>query len=147
MQHPPAILRAHGDPKVAIDPMAVGRIVEAIFPEALGLWIYGSFAHGRARRDSDLDIAILPDRPLDSWERIERAQDVASGVHREVDLVDLNKVSDLLRYEVVTGGFRVSARDPERCDLFELASMGKFYDQSLMLKDWLHEIRERGSVG
>jgi hypothetical protein len=50
-----------------------------------------------------LDIAILPDRPLDSWERIERALDFRVRVHRDVDLVDLARVSDLLRYEVVTG--------------------------------------------
>ena len=111
------LLRAKTDPKIAIDPIEVGRVVEDVFPEALGVWIYGSFAHGRARRDSDLDIAILPDRPIDAWERLERAQDVAERVHREVDLVDLATVSDLLRHEVVTGGLRAVARDPEYCDM------------------------------
>ena len=85
------LLRAKTDPKIAIDPIEVGRVVEDVFPEALGVWIYGSFAHGRARRDSDLDIAILPDRPIDAWEHLERAQDVAERVHREVDLVDLSR--------------------------------------------------------
>ena len=146
MQDEPALLRVQADPRIVIDPSEVGRVVEEIFPEALGVWIYGSFAHGRARRDSDLDIGILPTGPLDSWERLERAQDVAARVHREVDLVDLSTVSDLLRYEVVTGGFRVAARDPARCDAFELASMGKYYDQNLMLRDWMKDIRERGSV-
>ena len=78
MQEPPALLRVHGDPTVAIDPVAVGRIVEEIFPEALGGWIYGSFAHGRARRDSDLDIAILRTDPLIPGKRTERALDVGA---------------------------------------------------------------------
>lgn len=146
MQDQPVLLHATGDMRAPLDPAAVGRVVEEVFPEALGVWIYGSYAQGRARRDSDLDIAILPDRPIDAWERIERSQDVASGVHRELDLVDLGTVSDLLRYEVVAHGIRVGARDPERCDLFELASLGKFYDQSLMLRDWMREIKARGSI-
>ena len=140
------LLRAKTDPKIAIDPIEVGRVVEDVFPEALGVWIYGSFAHGCARRDSDLDIAILPDRPIDAWKRLERAQDVAERVHREVDLVDLSTVSDLLRHEVVTGGLRAVARDPEHCDMFELVSVAKFLDQSLMLREWMKEIKERGSV-
>ncbi len=126
MQEPPALLRVHGDPTVAIDPLAVGRIVEEIFPEALGVWIYGSFAHGRARRDSDLDIAILPDRPLDSWERIERALDVGSRLRRDVDLVDLRKVSPVLRFEVVTRGIRVAARDPYTADVMATAAISMF---------------------
>ncbi len=146
MQDQPTLLRAKGDPRAPLDPAEVGRVVEEVFPEALGVWIYGSYAQGYARRDSDLDIAILPDRPIDAWERIERAQDVAIGVHREVDLVDLSTVSDLLRYEVVARGVRVGERDPERCDLFELASMSKFYDQSLMLRDWMQDIKARGTV-
>lgn len=146
MQDQPTLLHARGDTRAPLDPAAVGRVVEEVFPEALGVWIYGSYAQGRARRDSDLDIAILPDRPIDAWERIERAQDVAAGVHREVDLVDLSTVSDLLRYEVVAHGIRVGERDSERCDLFELASMSKFYDQSLMLRDWMQDIKARGTV-
>jgi hypothetical protein len=63
-----------------------------------------------------------------------------------VDLVDLAAVSDLLRYEVVAHGLRVAARDPERCDWFELASVAKHLDQSLMLRGWMQDIRERGTI-
>src|SRR3954468_22922390 len=113
MQDQPEPLGVAGDRRAPLDPAEVGRIIEEMFPEALGVWIYGSYAQGRARRDSDLDIAILPDRPLDSWERLEGAQDGAPGVRREGHFVDLTSVSDLLKYEVVTGGFRVAARDGE----------------------------------
>ena len=117
-----------------------------MFPEALGVWIYGSFAQGRARRGSDLDIAILPDRPIDARDRFERAEIVSDRVRRQVDLVDLPTVSTVLRLEVVTGGLRAVARDPEYCDMFELVSVAKFLDQSLMLREWMKEIKERGSV-
>ena len=126
MEDQPTLLRARGDPREPLDPLEIGRVVEEVFPEALGVWIYGSYAQGRARRDSDLDIAILPDRPIDAWERLERAQDVATGVHREVDLVDLRKVSPVLRFEVVTRGQRVAVRDAYACDLFETVAIKMF---------------------
>jgi predicted nucleotidyltransferase len=138
------MLRSEADPTVAIDPAEVARAVEEVFPEALGVWIYGSFADGSARKDSDLDIAILPDRPLDGWDILERAVDVRVG--RDIDLVDLSVVSDLLQYEATARGVRVAARDPVRCDLFETAALSKWLDQRRMLRDWMSDIRERGTV-
>ena len=58
---PDELLRSAVDPTIAVDPKEVGRAVEAVFPEALGVWIYGSFADGWARQDSDLDIAVVID--------------------------------------------------------------------------------------
>ncbi len=83
-----AVLRSRVDPDLAIDPAEVGRAVEELVPEALGVWVYGSFADGYARRDSDVDIAVLPDWPLDAWDVHERATTLAERLGREVDLVD-----------------------------------------------------------
>lgn len=138
------LLRSKVDPSIAVDPAEVGRVVEEVFPEALGVWIYGSFADGSARADSDIDIAILPDRPLDGWDMLERAADLRLG--REVDLVDLSAVSDLLQHEATARGVRVAARDSVRCDMFETAAMSKRLDQQRMLRDWMRDIRERGTV-
>ena len=140
------MLRSQVDPAIAIDPALVGRVVEELFPEALGVWIYGSFADGSARADSDIDIAILPGAPLDSWSRFERAQDVAGELHREVDLVDLTRVSDLLRYEALSPGIRVAARDPSACDRFELVALAKYSGLRDELRAWVAEIGERGTV-
>ena len=140
------MLRSQADPTVAVDPAEVARVVEEIFPEALGVWIYGSFADGSARADSDIDIAILPDGQLDSWSLFERAQDVAAALHREVDLVDLTRVSDLLRYEVLSPGIRVAARDPSACDRFELVALAKYSGLRDELRAWVADIRQRGTV-
>ena len=142
----PELLRSEVDPTIAIDPAEVARVVEEIFPEALGVWIYGSFADGSARRESDLDIGILPVAGLDSWSLFERAQDVAAELHRKVDLVDLTMVSDVLRHEAIGRGVRVAARDPLACDRFEVASLAKFLALSDAMQDWLDEIRSRGTV-
>lgn len=146
MVEEPTVLRSRVDPAVAIDPRAVARAVEELFPEALGVWVYGSFADGYARRDSDLDVAILPDRPLDTWDRYDRAARVASRLGRDVDLVDLRAVGTVLRFEVAIRGVRVAARDPFACDMFETASMAMFQRLQEAQREHLEEIVARGSI-
>jgi predicted nucleotidyltransferase len=140
------VLRSKVDPAVAIDAREVGRVVEELFPEALGVWVYGSFADGYARRDSDVDVAILPDRTLDSWERHERADEVASRLGRKVDLVDLTSVPPLLWFEVFSEGVRVAARDPRACDFFETRSISAYQRLNVERREVLQAIRERGTV-
>jgi uncharacterized protein len=140
------LLRSRVDPEVAIDPDEVGRVVTELFPEALGVWVYGSFADGYARPDSDLDVAILPDRAIDAWDRHERAVEVASRLGREVDLVDLREVGTVLRFEVATRGVRVAARDPFACDLFETAAVSMMQRLNESQREHLEEILARGSI-
>lgn len=126
-----------GRPEIERD--ALARLVEAAFPEAVGVWLYGSFADGAARADSDVDVAILPDRRIDPLDLLDRAQRVADRLEREVDLVDLWQVSTVLRFEVVTAGERIAARDPLACDRFETAAIGMYQDLLIEVRDQLAE--------
>lgn len=141
------LLRSMVDPSVVMDPCMVAQAVEEIFPEALGVWIYGSFADGTARKDSDIDIAILPERRLlVDWDYFGRIGELISRLHRDVDLVDLRAVSPLLRYEVFTHGRRIAARDPLACDRFETTAISAYQRLNVERRDLLAAIRERGSV-
>ena len=129
-----------------IDLVEVGRVVEELFPEALGVWVYGSHADGTARRGSDLDIAVLADRPLDRVDLLRRGQDLALRFPTEVDLVDLRGAPDLVRYEAIVGGIRVAARDPLACDRFETVAVSMYQNLQAELHDWIADIAERARV-
>jgi predicted nucleotidyltransferase len=148
---PPAtsddLLRSAVDPTIAVDPKEVARVVEEIFPEALGVWIYGSFADGSARADSDLDIAVLPDRPLKmDWDDLGRFGDLTLRLGRDVDLVDLRRVPPLLRFEIFSSGVRIAARDPAACDFFETAAISGYQRLNVERRDLLDAIAARGTV-
>jgi hypothetical protein len=98
-------------------------------------------AAGQRRRRRD-----LPDRTLDSWERHERADEVASRLGRKVDLVDLTSVPPLLWFEVFSEGVRVAARDPRACDFFETRSISAYQRLNVERREVLQAIRERGTV-
>ena len=65
------------------------------------IYLFGSFASGEQRADSDLDIAILPIKALDNLTRRQIAQELAC----ELDIdVDLNTASTVLCQQVITQG-------------------------------------------
>jgi predicted nucleotidyltransferase len=141
------LLRSVVDPRVAVDPKEVARVVEEIFPEALGVWIYGSFADGSARADSDIDVAILAERPLESgWEDLDRRGDLTLRLGRDVDLVDLRKVPPLLRFEVFSSGVRIAARNPLACDFFETAAVSGYQRLNVERREIMDAIAARGTV-
>lgn len=68
------------------------------------IYVFGSYADGTANAESDLDIALLTHQPLASIQRFELAQQLASHIHKDVDLVDLNQASTVLQMQVLSTG-------------------------------------------
>ena len=91
------------------------------FSDVVTAYLFGSRAAGRARPDSDLDVAVSFTAGLDSAQRAERTLDVIAALGRElgalgerVDLLDLDldRVSSAVAYHVIRHGRRVLDRDP-----------------------------------
>ena len=98
-------------------------------PRVLAVWGFGSRARGEAGPASDVDVAVLLDRPLDLAAELALRADVVDELHRDdVDLVILNAAPPLLRYEVVAAGSRLFARDDEAADAFERRAAMECFD-------------------
>jgi len=65
--------------------------------------LFGSLARGTATADSDLDLAVLAEKPLTTEMRIELIADLADRLGRPVDLIDLHRVGEPLLGEVLKG--------------------------------------------
>lgn len=70
----------------------------------LAVYLHGSRAEGRARADSDVDLAVLADGALDAVMRFDLEQDLATALHAEVDLLDLRSAPAFLRGRVAALG-------------------------------------------
>lgn len=78
----------------------------AAFPRrrVLGAWLYGSRARAAARADSDIDLAVLCDGPLDPVALCDVSGRLAARLGATVDLVDLRTAGGLLRVEATHHG-------------------------------------------
>jgi predicted nucleotidyltransferase len=73
--------------------------------------LFGSLAKGTARFDSDLDLAVGADHPLDVDDTIELISDLAKATGRPVDLIDLSTVGEPLLGQIIAGGRRIVGSD------------------------------------
>ena len=83
---------------------AVKEKLEAIFSEdGLQLVIvFGSIVSGKMHKKSDLDVAFLFDRPIDT---VALTNKVINLLHTDnIDVVDLKRASPLLKFSIVKTG-------------------------------------------
>jgi predicted nucleotidyltransferase len=86
---------------------------------AVAAYLFGSFADGRAHRESDVDIGILLDRQRFATaaarfdERMQLTGRLRGAVDREVDLVILNDAPPQLGRHIMMTGRRLFANDAE----------------------------------
>lgn len=75
--------------------------------------IFGSLANGKARPDSDLDLAVGAEQPMGSTLKIQLISDLAQVLGRPVDLVDLSTIGEPLLGQIVTKGKRIQGNNAD----------------------------------
>lgn len=86
------------------------ELIRRDLPQVQAIYLYGSFARGEQRADSDLDLAVLPE-PDATPDTLAMAGTLRWELGRDVDLVDLRRASTVLRKEIVADGLCLYARD------------------------------------
>jgi uncharacterized protein len=111
---------------------AVARALEG-HEEVISAWVYGSVARGKARANSDLDVAVLlglpPGRRLSFDELpLDILRDLEHATGREVDLVVIDTADVDLVHRVLRDGVLVCDRDRSRRIAFEVQKRHEYFD-------------------
>ena len=116
----------------------------AAFPRAWAIYVYGSFARGDDSPKSDIDLALLlpPDETI--GDSLSVISEIAIRVHREIDLVDLRRVSDVLRREVLAEGRVLFISQQDRVLEWEGAAISRYQRYREEVGDLLKDFRETG---
>lgn len=80
------------------------QVLPAIFskyPDVQAVYLFGSAAVGRERKESDLDLAVFPGGAAIRKHRLQILADLAERGFCEVDLVFLDEEDVVLQYEAV----------------------------------------------
>lgn len=113
----------------------------------IAVYLHGSWGSEYERADSDIDLAMLAQRPLSLDERIQFAQWVESfdSVKHECDLVDLWCADTVFAAWIITGGLQLFSTGiaAERFEVKTLASYARLNEERETI---LQDIVQRGSI-
>lgn len=115
------------------------------FPNALGIYAFGSRVQGTANTQSDLDLAVLVAGYADPLQLFEMANQLADKLGYEVDLLDLRAASTVMQYQVITTGRRLWAKD-NQADLFDIRVTKEKWDLDELRAKQIEEIHATGTV-
>ncbi|MEH7377371.1 type VII toxin-antitoxin system MntA family adenylyltransferase antitoxin [Neobacillus drentensis] len=80
--------------------------------------------NGNIHKDSDIDIAFLSDdKKLDKYEIFLIAQEIATKLNRDVDLIDLSEASTVFQAQVIYTGRVIYCTDNNKKAKFELKTL------------------------
>ena len=122
----------------------VRDVVVAQIPAALAIYVYGSAARGDERPGSDLDIAVLLPPEAHIPNLLETIGAIATELQREVNLVDLRRVGNILRKEVLVDGLLAFAKDPAALLGWEAEAMSEYAEHRYRIRDILRQVTETG---
>lgn len=111
------------------------------------LWLFGSEAQGKTRPDSDVDLAALFRRRPNALEVFEAQAELAELLHREVDLVDLDRASPILGMQVLRHGRLLIDHDPRRRHAFFSRTISMYDDIKIIRREAERRLFERFAGG
>jgi len=126
----------------------------AVQPDVIAAYLFGSRVSGRARAESDVDVAVLlneEDNVARFERRLQMMVEVSKVCGREVDVIVLNDAPPILQNQVLRYGRLLFERDRRARVEFEvragkvyadLEPMRRFFQQALF-----QEIKEVGLGG
>jgi predicted nucleotidyltransferase len=115
-------------------------------PDTVGIYLFGSQASGIQHPESDIDLAILPKQKIPQTRIWHLAQTLARHFSQDVDLVDLQQASTVMRMQVISKGQRLYCANNQFCEIFEDFVFSDYARLNEERADILRSIEQRGTV-
>lgn len=124
----------------------IADIVREEIPGIAAVYRFGSTAQGQEHRGSDVDLAVLPERPVDPVHRFRVQERLARLLGRDVDLVDLASCSTVMRMQVIANGVALRTFDAATRERFEDYVFSSYARLNEERRAILERVRREGTV-
>ena len=125
---------------------ALIQFLRQAIPDLIALYRFGSHAKGGTRPDSDVDLAVLTGNPIPALRRFELAQELATRLHCEVDLVDLRAASTVMRMQVISTGECLNSANGSARREFEMYVYSDYARLNEERREILNRVRASGVI-
>lgn len=122
----------------------ISLLVEQVNPAFI--IIFGSFAKGTNRADSDLDLAYFSHESLTDYERFTLAGKLAAYIHHEVDLVDMKQIDTVFTMQIFGQGKPIYIQDEGEFYRQRMRAYSMYATLSEQRASLIDAVRERGSI-
>ncbi len=129
-----------------MDDQALITYIRKSVPNLIALYRFGSQAKGSTRPESDIDLAVLARDPIPNIRRFELAQELATQLHRDVDLVDLRTASTVMRMQVLSTGTCLDTQNESTRRAFEMYAYSDYARLNEERREILKGITKSGLV-
>lgn len=124
-------------------------------PEVVAVYLYGSFAKGEAKKDSDVDLGVVfskekrkKEKPF-SLPQVVFADDLVEILKRKVEIQNLNACSVEFCHRVLSEGKLIFGRGNQERVSFEVQVTKKYFDLKPFIEEYyyfLSEITKKGQL-
>lgn len=125
---------------------AIVAMLRDQLPGVQAIYRYGSAGTEFERPESDVDLAVLAERPIDLQDLLATAAKLTRLLRREVDLNDMQRLPVTLRVQIVTGGQRLFAADHALAEAYDSRVLSDYAHLNEARRGILDDIRMRGSI-
>lgn len=123
----------------------INFLVERFSP--IFITLFGSTVNGRANSQSDVDIAFFnKGENINKYDLFMAAQDLATLLNQDVDLVDLKNASTVFQAQILQTGKIIYCMDDHKKDMYEMKVLKMYVKLNEERLPILNSIEESGSI-
>lgn len=119
-------------------------ILQKVQVEAIVL--FGSYARGDERQDSDIDIAIKPKKFMDKNEMIELQNAIEDEINLDVHLINLYTIEEDFKYDILITGKLLYVEDNLRFWNYMFKTFSDYLELNEDRKTIIDALREGGTL-
>ncbi|MCM3639454.1 nucleotidyltransferase domain-containing protein [Sporosarcina luteola] len=108
--------------------------------------LFGSFAKGSVREESDIDLAYFSNKQLSSYDRFLLTNELALIGEREVDLVDIKEIDTVFTMQIFAQGIPIYIQDENEFIRQRMRAFSMYATLNEQRAVIINDIKERGSV-